>query len=217
MLQRGDDLRFAGLGNTHRVVKNRIQAAFKASAELKLACMDVLAEPVEQAAAALVQAFRGGNKLLIFGNGGSAADAQHIAAELINKYSMARPSLPAIALTTDSSALTSIANDESYEEVFSKQVEGLARGGDVVIGITTSGRSPNVIRGLIAARDRGAKTIAFSGKGGGPVTDHADIAIVVPHDETARIQEVHILCGHVLCQLVDEEMFGVPADDTALA
>lgn len=198
-------------------MQDRVRAIFRASGELKLACADVLAEPLQQTATRLVEAFRSGHKLLVFGNGGSAADAQHIAAEFINKYAMPRPSLPAIALTTDTSALTSIANDESFEEVFSKQIEGLARKGDVVIGITTSGRSPNVVRGLIAAKEIGATTIAFSGRGGGPVVDPADIAVVVPHDETARIQEVHITCGHIICQLVDEEMYGTPADDPAFA
>ena len=198
-------------------MKEQAQAVMLESAELKRTCAEVLAQPIAAVAEALVTMFRAGGTLLIFGNGGSAADAQHIAAEFINKYKVARPALRAIALTTDTSALTSISNDESYEDVFSRQVEGLTREGDVVLGITTSGKSENVIRALRTAQKLGAKTVAFSGAGGGPVVEVADLAVVVPHTETARIQEVHITAGHILCELVDAEMFGTPAVDIGMA
>ncbi len=146
-----------------------------------------------------------GKKLLIFGNGGSAADAQHIAAELTGRYKSERGGLPAIALTTDTSALTAIGNDYGYKEVFKRQVEALANRGDVVIGISTSGNSKNVIKALKKAKKRGCKTIGFSGKDGGEMNEVCDINIVVPSNNTPRIQEMHILIGHIICQAVDNE------------
>jgi len=146
-----------------------------------------------------------GRKILICGNGGSAADAQHIAAELTGRYKIERKGLPAIALTTDTSALTAIGNDYGYEHVFSRQVEALARKGDLLIGISTSGNSRNVIYALQKAKEIGCRTIGFSGKGGGKMNDVCDLNIIVPSDDTARIQEMHIMIGHILCQLIDNE------------
>ncbi len=146
-----------------------------------------------------------GNKILLCGNGGSAADAQHIAAELTGRYKSERRALPAVALTTDTSALTAIGNDYGYEHVFSRQVEALAQKGDLLIGISTSGNSLNVIYALEKARKMGCKAVGLSGKGGGKMNDVCDLNIIVPSDDTARIQEMHILIGHILCQLIDNE------------
>ena len=146
-----------------------------------------------------------GKKLLIFGNGGSAADAQHIAAELTGRYKSERRGLPAIALTTDTSALTAISNDYGYNEVFKRQVEALANKGDVIIGISTSGNSKNVIKALKKAKKLGCKTIGLSGRDGGKMNGVCDVNIVVPSNDTPRIQEMHILIGHIICQAVDNE------------
>lgn len=154
----------------------------------------------------LVKSFQLGNKVLLFGNGGSAADAQHIAAELMGRFHLDREPLPAIALTTDTSVLTAIANDWSYESLFSRQVQGLARAGDVVIGISTSGGSPNVVRGLEEARRLKATTIAFTGEGG-KISEIADHVLSVPSTDTARIQEAHITAGHIICYLVVGSLF----------
>ncbi len=146
-----------------------------------------------------------GNKIMLCGNGGSAADAQHIAAELTGRYKIERRGLPAIALTTDTSALTAIGNDYGYEEVFSRQVEALAQKGDLLIGISTSGNSPNVIYAMQKAKEMGCRAVGLSGKGGGKMNDVCDLNIIVPSDDTARIQEMHILIGHIVCQLIDNE------------
>ena len=164
---------------------------------------------VERAAQLIIDALKTGHKLLLFGNGGSACDAQHIAGELVNVFiNKNRRALPAIALTTDGSILTSIANDSSFIHVFSRQVQALGRRGDVAIGITTSGNSPNVVKGLEAARYQNMHTIGLLGRDGGRAADIVDIALVVRHEETARVQETHILIGHILCHLVEEAMFG---------
>lgn len=155
----------------------------------------------------LVQAFQRGNKVLLFGNGGSAADAQHIACELAGKFYKDRDSLPAIALTTNTSSLTAIANDYSYKEVFARQVKGLVREGDIVIGISTSGNSPNVLYGIEEAKRLGAITIAFTGQGG-KLKEIADYTLSIPSTDTPRIQEVHITAGHIMCYLVEEDLFG---------
>jgi len=144
-----------------------------------------------------------GNKILIFGNGGSAADAQHIAAELVGRYKTTRKGLSAIALTTDTSALSAIANDFGYESVFERQVEALARSGDLLIGISTSGTSPNVVKALKLGREIGCKCIGLSGKNGGVMGDCCDINIVIPSSDTPRIQEMHIMIGHIICQAID--------------
>ncbi len=155
----------------------------------------------------LVNAFRKGNKVLLFGNGGSAADAQHIACELAGKFYLDRAPLPAIALTTNTSALTAIGNDYGYEEVFVRQVKSLVKQGDVVIGISTSGNSPNVLRGIEEAKRLGATTIAFMGQGG-RLKELVDYMLSVPSVDTPRIQEVHITAGHIICYLVEQALFG---------
>jgi D-sedoheptulose 7-phosphate isomerase len=151
----------------------------------------------------MIAALRSGRKILLFGNGGSAADAQHLAAELVNRYRRARPALAALALTTDTSILTAIANDASFEEVFSRQIEALGEPGDVAIAISTSGRSPNVVRAVETARRLGLRTIGLLGRDGGLVAPLVDVPLIVPAEETPRIQEVHITLGHILCDLIE--------------
>lgn len=153
-----------------------------------------------------VACLAGGGKLLLFGNGGSASDAQHLAAEFVNRFDRERPALAAIALATDGSVLTSIGNDASFDAVFSRQIEALGRPGDVAIGISTSGNSPNVVEGLRAARRQGLRTAALLGKGGGGAAKAVDLALIVPGDSTARTQEVHILAGHLLCRRVEDRL-----------
>ena len=155
----------------------------------------------------LVDAFQRGNKVLLFGNGGSAADAQHIAAELAGKFYLERPPLPAISLTTNTSILTAIGNDYDYEEVFARQVKGLVKDGDIVIGISTSGNSPNVLRGIGEAKQFGATTVAFTGQAG-KLKESADYTLSVPSKDTPRIQEAHITAGHIICYLVEQALYG---------
>jgi len=150
------------------------------------------------------EALKNGNKILLCGNGGSAADAQHIAAELSGRYKVERRGLPGIALTTDTSVLTAIGNDYGFDRIFERQVEALAQKGDVLIGISTSGHSKNVVRALSLARTIGCKTIGLSGRDGGVMSEFCDINIIVPSDDTPRIQEMHSMIGHILCQAVDE-------------
>lgn len=156
----------------------------------------------------IANCFMNGGKLLIFGNGGSAADAQHVAAEFINRFKMERPPLPCIALTTDTSIITSIGNDYSYDDIFEKQVSALAGPKDLVWGISTSGTSENVLKGLRSAAKSGIKTIGFTGKDGGKMSGLCDLLLIATSDTTARIQEVHIAAAHIICELVDEIMFG---------
>ena len=156
--------------------------------------------------AALVSAFRSGNKVLWFGNGGSAADAQHLAAEFSGRFLRERKGLPSEALTVNTSAVTAISNDFGYEHLFARMVEALAKPGDVVVGITTSGTSKNVVRGLEAAKAAGATTVAFSGNGGGPVAEIADFSLIGPNGYSAIVQEVHITMGHIICDLVEQEL-----------
>ncbi len=155
---------------------------------------------------ACARALRTGHKLLFFGNGGSAADAQHLATELVVRYRANRPAMAAIALTTDTSALTAIGNDFGFDSLFARQVEALCQAGDVAIGISTSGNSENVIRGLRAAKTAGAVTVAFAGEGGGRLAGQVDHAIFIPSKTTARIQEMHLMLGHVLCALLEKEL-----------
>ncbi len=183
----------------------RIRQYLKESADLKLRVAETLAEDILEAARLIHQSLKNGGKLLLLGNGGSAADAQHLAAELVGRYKKERRALPALALTVDTSALTAVGNDYSFDQVFSRQVEALARKGDVVIGISTSGNSENVLRALKSARTLGAATIALLGKGGGRAKDLAQVALIVPSDDTARIQETHITIGHILCELIDAD------------
>ena len=177
------------------------------SAELKRTFFHENAERVVQAAQAIAKAFQDGNRLFLFGNGGSAADAQHIAAEFVNRFVMERPGLPAMALTTDCSVITSIGNDYDFKDIFSRQIKALAMPGDVAWGISTSGSSPNVVQGLNAARTLGMTRIALTGGKGTQAALLSDIALEVEHSETARIQEVHIVVGHAVCELVDSILF----------
>ena len=154
----------------------------------------------------MAESLRGGGRVLAFGNGGSAADAQHLAGELVGRFRRDRAALSAIALTTDSSVVTAIGNDMGYDSVFRRQVEAHGRPGDVAVGITTSGRSPNVVQALQLARERGLVTMGLTGGGGGRLAGAVDYLIDVPHADTARIQEVHVMVVHVLCQIVEEEM-----------
>ena len=189
----------------------RVAAQFAESADLKRAASAALAAPVARAGALLAGSLRAGGKVLACGNGGSAADAQHFAAELINRFEMERAPLAGIALTTDTSTLTSIANDYAYAQVFSKQVRAIGRRGDVLIGISTSGNSANVIEAIAAAHEMGIAVLALTGNGGGKmagVLRPDDVHLCVPHKKTARIQEVHLLILHCLCDLIDFELFG---------
>jgi D-sedoheptulose 7-phosphate isomerase len=164
--------------------------------------------PVLEAASAIVESLGRGGKLLVFGNGGSASDAQHVAAELVGRFRRERKALAAIALTTDTSVLTSVANDTGYEQVFARQVEALGRPGDVALGITTSGRSPNIAGGLTAARALGLRTIALTGHDGGAVGRSAELHVNVPSGSTPRVQEVHRTLLHVICELVERALAG---------
>lgn len=164
---------------------------------------------LSEIASVLSGCFRSGGKLLICGNGGSAADSQHVAAEFVGRFALERAPIAAIALTTDTSILTGVSNDWDFTDVFARQVRALARPGDVVVGISTSGRSPNVVRALEAARERGARTIAFVGEKGGPVAEHAELAFRAPHPSTPRIQELHLLAWHSICEIVEAALFAV--------
>jgi len=181
----------------------RIEQAFRESIELKRRVAAEQGEAVAAAATKLAGVLRAGGKLLLFGNGGSAADAQHLAAEFVNRFQVERPPLAALALTTDTSILTAVANDYDFVQVFAKQVRALGRPGDLAWGISTSGNSPNVVAGLKAAREMGMATLALCGGEGGPVAAAADLALIAPSRNTPRIQEVQITIGHVLCDLVD--------------
>ena len=195
-------------------IDHYIQRAFEASIETKRDSLAALKESIELASAMLNQALVGGHKIMACGNGGSASDAQHFSSELLNRYDRDRPGLPAIALTTDSATLTSIANDYDYRQIFSKQVTSLGQPGDVLLAISTSGQSPNIIDAIEAANDSDIQVIALTGKDGGGmarVINENSIEIRVPSNVTARIQEVHILVIHILCELLDLQLLG-PAE-----
>ncbi len=187
-------------------MKDALIRMFKEGADLRLKMAETMTDDILAAAKAIAGAFRSGGKLLLFGNGGSAADAQHIAAEFINRFLIERPPLPAIALTTDTSVLTSISNDYAFDEIFSKQLKALCRKGDIAVGISTSGSSGNVLKGFQVCRKLGVTTIALT-REGGKMASRADIALCVPHRETPRIQEAHITIGHILCDLTDTLLF----------
>ncbi len=184
----------------------RVAAVFDEHLAVAQRTREALVADVGELAAALSDAIEAGGKLLVFGNGGSAADAQHFAAELTGHFVMERDPLPAIALTTDTSALTAIGNDYSFADVFARQAGALAAPGDVVVGISTSGGAQNVVRGIKAAKARGAETWALTGASGGRLREVADRSIVVPSDVTARIQEMHITIIHVVCTMLDESI-----------
>ncbi|HET7671328.1 MAG TPA: phosphoheptose isomerase [Burkholderiales bacterium] len=190
---------------------SRVTAHFTESANLKLRAVEALGAPVARAGAVLAEILKSGGKAMACGNGGSAADAQHFAAELINRFEVERAPLAGIALTTDTSTLTSIANDYAYQQVFSKQVRAIARKGDVLLAISTSGNSGNVVEAIHAAHELGVRVIALTGNTGGKmgaILKGDDVHICVPHKSTARIQEVHLLVLHCLCDAIDFQMLG---------
>jgi len=190
----------------------RIRLNFEQSIRTKQDAMEALAAPIAQGASRMVEALMSNHKIMSCGNGGSAGDAQHFSSEMLNRFEMERPGLPAIALTTDSSTLTSIANDYCYEDIFAKQLRALGQSGDLLLAISTSGNSENLIRAIQAAHERDVGVIALTGRDGGQMADTlegGDVEIRVPGTSTARIQEVHLLCIHCLCDLVDRRLLGV--------
>ena len=184
-----------------------IKSELKESIEVKNLVIKTLTPQIEAAAKMIISALRAGNKILFFGNGGSAADSQHLAAELIGRYRKDRGALPAIALSTDTSIITALSNDFGFETIFARQIEGLAKKCDVAFGISTSGNSRNVLEGLEKARQLGCKTIGLLGCDGGRIAEVVDVAITVPCKNTPRIQESHITIGHILCGLIEKELF----------
>jgi D-sedoheptulose 7-phosphate isomerase len=188
-------------------VTDQISNIVADSLEVKRRFFDAHAGYVERAAQMIASAFKGNGKLLVFGNGGSAADAQHIAGELVNRFLQQRRALPAIALTTDGGVLTCIANDTGFENVFARQIEALGTKGDVCLAISTSGTSPSVIAACAQARRQKVAVIGLLGRDGGTVAALCDLALIVPSDDTQRIQETHNLIGHILCELVEAELF----------
>jgi D-sedoheptulose 7-phosphate isomerase len=188
------------------LIKQEIQ---KTQAMLTAAAQDTtLLKMVETIARQCINALRNGGKILFVGNGGSAADAQHLAAELVSRYRFDRPGLPGLALTTDTSALTAIGNDYAYEKVFSRQVEALGQAGDVLVGISTSGKSPNILRAFEAARAKKLVTVGFTRDAAPMFDERCDFVLKIPSKETPKVQEGHILFGHVICELIENEMFG---------
>jgi len=197
------------------MTNHRIQAHFQESAELKIKSATLLAQPIAQAVELMFTALSNGNKILACGNGGSAADCQHFAAELVGRFERERLPLPAMALTTDTSILTAVGNDYSFQDVFAKQVQAFGQAGDILLALSTSGNSGNVLAAVEAALERDMRVVALTGKGGGTIgkrLSDADVHICVPHDRTARIQEVHLLTIHCLCDGIDVALFGEEAE-----
>lgn len=191
-------------------MRDHVVKLFKESCQVKEAFINENLGKLVNAIEVLTAALKTGNKIMIFGNGGSAADAQHIAAEFVNRFIIERPPLPAIALTTDTSVITSIGNDYDFSEIFAKQIRALGQQGDVAWGLSTSGNSQNVLKGLELAKKMGLITLAFTGKDGGPIAQMADLSLNVSSNSTARIQETHITAGHAICELVDIKLFQKP-------
>jgi len=189
-------------------LKSEIEEIFRDSLRAKEVFLANNLDRLAEAVAVLVEVLRRGDKILLFGNGGSAAEAQHFAAEFVNRYLLDRPPLPAIALTTDTSVLTAVSNDFSYDEIFEKQIRALGKKGDVAVGISTSGKSPNVVRGLKVAYDLGIATIGIGGPTDSPMKEHCRCYIPVEGGSTPRIQEVHLLIGHAMVEMVDRMLFG---------
>ncbi len=190
----------------------RVRIRLEESGQVKRALAESESDAIARAAEILAEAMAGGGRVLLFGNGGSAADAQHFAAELTGRYELERPGLPALALTANSSDLTALGNDYGFERVFARLIQAQGRPGDVAVAISTSGNSPNINAGVIEARERGLRTVALIGKGGGKLASLVDLAVTVPSDSTARVQEAHIAIIHVICELVEAVLFGAEAD-----
>ena len=188
-------------------MKEKIKSIFKESIKVKEKVCENHLETIIKIVRLIIQCLEDGGKVILCGNGGSAADSQHIASELIGRFKMDRSPLPAIALSTNTSILTSLGNDYSYEVIFSRQVQALAKKGDILIAISTSGRSGNVVEAVKTAKNIGLKTIALTGKDGGKLGKIADVSLVVPSQETPRIQESHITVAHIICELVEEQLF----------
>jgi len=191
-------------------MKDKILKSFRESIEIKEKFAQDNIDTIMEVAKVIANAFNDGKKLILFGNGGSATDASHIAAEFVNRLKKERPGLPAIALTTDMAVITSIANDYDFSDIFAKQLKTLSDEGDVVIAISTSGSSPNVIKAMDVAKKKKLITVAFTGLRGDKLASKAMYAFIVPSDNTPRIQETHITLGHVLCQMVEEILFEAP-------
>ena len=191
---------------------NEISRQMKAHIEVVRSVEEQLAEAITASVEMLVDALRNGKKILLMGNGGSAADAQHFAAEMVGRFLMERKALPAIALTTDTSILTAVGNDYGFDEIFKRQVEALAEPGDVVFGISTSGKSVNVKRAIDAGKDIGAKTLGLLGCDGGDIASVVDLHLTVPSSETPRIQEAHLVIIHIICDLVEKGLFCLESD-----
>lgn len=190
-------------------MQHYIQDQIKKSYEIKqeLYKNNEIINNIEKIAKECVSIYRNSNKTILAGNGGSAADAQHIAAELVGRYGFDRPSIPSISLATDTSNLTAISNDYGYDKVFSRQLEGIGQSGDIFIGISTSGNSMNLINAFKSAKEKNIKTVALTGKDGGEMAKIADFSIIIPSNSTPRIQESHILIGHILCDIIEKELF----------
>ncbi len=191
-------------------MKNRILKEFRESISVKEKFIESSIETIIDASKAIANTFNEGNKLILFGNGGSATDASHIAAEFVNRFKKERPGLPAIALNTDMAVITSIANDYDYSEIFARQLKSLAIEGDIVIALSTSGQSPNVLKAMDIAKKKKLRSIVFTGAKGEKLASKATFSFVVPSDNTPRIQETHITLGHVLCLMVEEILFEEP-------
>jgi D-sedoheptulose 7-phosphate isomerase len=190
-------------------MKNLVRDAVRESIEVKKLFFKENVESIVNVAGVIADAFNDGKKVFLFGNGGSASDASHIAAEFVNRFKRERPGLPALALNTDSAVLTSISNDYDYSEIFARQLKSLSEEGDIVIAISTSGTSLNVLKALDVAKRRGLVSVAFTGMRGAKMASISNYAFIVPSEDTPRIQETHIMLGHILCELVDEILFGV--------
>lgn len=186
----------------------RIKASFQESAQVKLRFVEQHETMIADVAKRWTAALKKEHKLLFFGNGGSACDATHLAAEFVNRFHRERPALAALSLATDTAALTSISNDYDYDQIFARQLQALGQKGDVAVAISTSGNSPNVLKAVEVAKARGLVTVAFTGKDGGKLAPLVDYAFIVPSESTPRIQETHITLGHLLCELVEEELYG---------
>ncbi len=191
-------------------MQKKILKAFEESIEVKKKFIEENATLIEEVSKLIAEAFNEGKKLILFGNGGSACDASHMAAEFVNRFKRERPGLPAICLNTDMAVLTSIANDYDFSEIFARQLKTLAEKGDIAIAISTSGNSRNVLKAVEVAKKKGIKVISFTGLKGDKLAKRSDIAFIVPSENTPRIQETHITLAHVLCQMVEEILFDVP-------